>query len=355
MQAPQLDLPSTLDKDVQLYRLNTFASSTWRTYSAQLSAYLDFCGKLNIRPAPISQQDLGRYIAFLSHRLSFKSIRQYLNIVRLINLDSGFKNPLDQNWYVSSILKGVRRIKGDATHQKLPITLEILKEIFMKLNLNTSFDRSFWTACLEAFFSFFRKSNLLVQSHILFNPSQHLCASDVKFTPEGAVLTVRWSKVIQFKERVLHIPLPRIPKSPFCPSTALLLLSLKTPMCPNPVPLVRYSSHEATNVPLTQKCFTDKLRSCLAQAGYEASSYSGHLFRHAGASYALQCGLPVELIKLQGDWKSNAYERYLEPFFNLRKKLAATMGKSVQTFFSMIYLGKRSHIRILESGYQTDS
>ena len=316
-----------------MYRLNTFASSTWKTYSAQLSMYLEFCGKLNINPAPISQIDLGRYIAFLSHRLSFSSVRQYLNVVRLVHLDCGLKNPLEQNWYVSSILKGVRRIKGDVTHQKLPITLEILREIFVRLNLNTSFDRSFWTACLVAFFSFFRKSNLLVQSHILFNPSRHLCASDVKFTSEGAILTVRWSKVIQFKEKTLHIPLPRIQNSPFCPSTALLALALESPLGPTPVPLIRYSSHGASNIPLTHKRFTTKLHSCLTEAGYKATSYSGHSFRRGGASWALQCGLPVELIKLQGDWNSNAYERYLQPSFDLRKKLASAMGESAKSFF----------------------
>ena len=318
---------------MQMYRSNSFAASTWRTYSAQLSAYLDFCGKLNISPAPISQLDLGRYIAFLSRRLSFCSIRQYLNVVRLIHLDSGFKNPLEQNWYVASILKGVRRVKGDSSLQKLPITLDILRAFFMKLDLKCSFERSFWTACLVAFFSFFRKSNLLVQSHILFDPLRHLCASDVEFTQEGAVLTVRWSKVIQFKERILHIPLPRIQNSPFCPSSALLALSLESPSCPSPVPLIRYCSHEATNVPLTHRLFTARLRSCLAEAGYPAASFSGHSFRRGGASFALQCGLPVELIKLQGDWNSNAYERYLQPSFNLRRKLANTMGKSTQTFF----------------------
>lgn len=327
------DLSTALDKDVLMYRSNSFAASTWKTYSAQLSAYLDFCEKLDISVALISQLDLGRYIAILSRRLSFSSIRQYLNIVRLIHLDSGFKNPLEQNWYVSSILKGVRRVKGDSSLQKLPITLDILRHIFLTLDLNCSFERSFWAACLVAFFSFFRKSNLLVQSHLLFDPSRHMCASDVNFTQDGAVLTVCWSKVIQFKERTLHIPLPRIPGSPFCPSTALLALSLESPSCPYPVPLIRYCSHGATNVPLTHKRFTAKLHSCLTEAGHQASSYSRHSFRRGGASFALQCGVPVDLNKLQGDWNSNAYERYFQLSFALRKKLASAMGQSTQKFF----------------------
>lgn len=287
---------------------------------------------MKIQPVPLSQENLGRYIAFLSRRLTFNSVKQYLNIVRLLHLEGGLPNPLEKNWYVASILKGVRRLKGDASVQKLPITLDILKRIFVTLNLQTSFDRSFWTVCLVGFFSFFRKSNLLVPSHILFDPTRHLCATDVQFTPDGAFLIVRWSKVIQFKERLLHIPLPKIPMSPFCPSTALLRLTLESPPCPLPVPLFRYSLEHASNIPMTHQQFSDKLRSCLTTIGFDASKYSGHSFRRGGATFALQCGLPIELIKIQGDWRSNACERYLQPSFEMRKTVAVTMGAGVDSF-----------------------
>ena len=79
--------------------------------------------------------------------------------MRLLHLEHGLKNPLEDNWYVSSILKGVKRVKGDNQSQKLPITLDILGKIFLTLNLLSSFDRAFWAACLVGFFSFFRKSN----------------------------------------------------------------------------------------------------------------------------------------------------------------------------------------------------
>ena len=71
--------------------------------------------------------------------------------------------------------------------------------------------------------------------------------------------------------------------------------------------------------------FVSKLRQCLAQLGYPANQYSGHSFRRGGASLALQCGLPVDLIKFQGDWNSNAYERYLEYSFSLRQKVALSL------------------------------
>ena len=284
---------------------------------------------MRIQPVPLSQADLGRYVAFLSRRLCFTSVRQYLNIIRLMHLEAGLQNPLEKNWYVSSILKGVRRVKGDSSVQKLPITPDILKRIFLTLDLHSAFDRTFWATCLVGFFSFFRKSNLLVPSHVLFDPCRNLCATDVKFTASGAVLTVRLSKVIQFQERILHIPLPKIPNSPLCPSTALLRLTLENPQSVRPTALFRYTWMGAVNVPMTQQQFSEKLQACLDTIGLDSSKYSGHSLRRGGASFALQCGLSVDLIKIQGDWRSNACERYLEPAFELRRQVALQMGNSV--------------------------
>ena len=40
--------------------------------------------------------------------------------------------------------------------------------------------------------------------------------------------------------------------------------------------------------------------------GYDPAKYAGHSFRRGGVSYAFQVGVPLELIKITGDWKSNA-------------------------------------------------
>ena len=315
--------PASLDEEVLHYRANSFSANTSKTYSTQRSAFLKFCAHMRIMLVPLSQENLGRYVAYLSRRLCFTSVRQYLNIVRLMHLEANFPNPLEKNWYVASILKGVRRVKGDASVQKLPITPDILRRVFVvTLDLHSSLDRTFWATCLVGFFSFFRKSNLLIPSHLLFDPRRHLCANDVHFYPDGAVLTVRWSKVIQFQERILHIPLPRVPNSPLCPSSALLRLNLESPPCTRPTPLFRYTWLGAENVPLTQKQFTERLQTCLDLIGLDSSKYSGHSLRRGRAQFALQCGLPVDLIKIQGDWRSNACERYLQPAFEQRQVVA---------------------------------
>ena len=96
-------LSESLDKEVQFFRDHTFASSTNKTYQAQKTAFFEFCTQLGITPVPLSQENLGRYIAFLSRKLAFSSIHQYLNVIRLLRLEADLSNPLDNNWYMFSI------------------------------------------------------------------------------------------------------------------------------------------------------------------------------------------------------------------------------------------------------------
>ena len=117
------NLQSSLDQEVLTYRASAFAPTTFRTYSAHQSAYLQFCRDMGIRPVPISQLDLGRYIAFLSRRLTFSSVRQYLNAVRLMHLEAGHSNPLDNNWYVTSILKVLKGQKELVSVKSFPLQL----------------------------------------------------------------------------------------------------------------------------------------------------------------------------------------------------------------------------------------
>lgn len=43
----------------------------------------------------------------------------------------------------------------------------------------------------------------------------------------------------------------------------------------------------------------------------DASNYSAHSLRKGGATIALLSGVDVTMVKCQGDWVSDAYERYI--------------------------------------------
>jgi hypothetical protein len=114
-----------------------------------MNAYVKFCINFGLVTVPASQETLRLYIAFLARTLSPGSISGYLNVVRLLHLESGFANPIAGNWEVSTLQKGIARLKGCPVKQKLPITVPILLDLY-KILTNSPLDRAFWLACLVA-------------------------------------------------------------------------------------------------------------------------------------------------------------------------------------------------------------
>ena len=100
---------STLDARVKVLRAGSFAESTKRTYSTYLTCYLKFCGKFGVNPVPLSTSDLGRYIAYLSLKLKFNSITNYLTVIKLLHMEAGLTNPVhlfDLAWHSKSFGTG---------------------------------------------------------------------------------------------------------------------------------------------------------------------------------------------------------------------------------------------------------
>ena len=85
---------------------------------------------------------------------------------------------------------------------------------------------------------------------------------------------------------------------------------------------------------LSMKCFTcrsfiNKLRNSLRSLGLSPGLYAGHSFRRSGATHAFQAGVPVELIKMLGDWKSDSVQLYLTVPLQVRLMTANLVSKSV--------------------------
>ena len=64
--------------------------------------------------------------------------------------------------------------------------------------------------------------------------------------------------------------------------------------------------------PMTYGLYVQILRQKLATLGINPSKFVAHSLCRGGTSWAFTSGANSELIKLQGDWKSHAYQRYLD-------------------------------------------
>ena len=246
--------------------------------------------------------------AFLARSLNPSSIPNYLNIIGLLHKEFNLPNPLVDNWSLQSLLTGIKQVKGVPPSQKLPITPDILMRIHSMLNMHSSFDASFWAIFLVSFFGMLHKSHLLASSPGSVDTSQHLVRSDFQAFPWGYLVAICWSKTIQFREKVVQLPLPIIPESPLCPATAIKwAMSFVCQATPTSQAFLFLSSPGLQLKTFTYPMFLNKLCTILHSLGLPAKDYACHSFHKGEASFAFQAGIPVELIKILGDCMAFGY------------------------------------------------
>ena len=127
----------------------------------------------------------------------------------------------DSDYRYKLLLRGVKRYLGTAVQRKAPITPRLLLRIVHLFDFDKPLHVAMWALFLVAFYSFLRKSNLVVDRAAQVSPKV-LLRSDLYFDASFAYLTVRASKTIHFQERLFSLPLPRIPGSLLCPVAALV-------------------------------------------------------------------------------------------------------------------------------------
>ena len=133
-----------------------------------------------------------------------------------------------------------------------------------------------------------------------FDPGQHLTVRDITVddiqNPRVVSVRIKQSKTDPFRHGT-SIVLSRT-DLPLCPVAALLAyLVVRGGDRDGPLFLFR-------GQPLTRPRLVSELRKALALAGLKPEKYAGHSFRFGAATTAAACGVPVDVIKTLGTWKS---------------------------------------------------
>lgn len=308
-----------------MYQGAAYAESTKAAYASQRRRYVEFCGKFCYIPIPASSQQLCRYVAYLAESMAASSIKNYLNVVRIMHIEKGLTNPLKEDYQLHCVIRGVRRIKGDTVHRKLPLMPYHLQFILAGLDLQKATDCNIWAAILVAFFGMFRRSNVVPPSSGAFDQQRHTRRRDIKIFSDRAEITIRWSKTIQYRERQHVLPLPRIKGAILCPVTALHRAFSLTPWAAADGPAFVTSSKGL----VTTDDLVQAIKSGVVRAGGDPQDYSGHSLRRGGASLAYRCGVPIETIRKIGDWKSDSYKSYIFDSYDSLLKCMTIISSSV--------------------------
>jgi len=283
--------------------------------------WLLYCRHYGREPVPaagISDLALAGFVYFLARDgKAYSTVKTYLSMGPRVmqQLRLGTWTPTAERPLVLHTLRAARRVLGDAPRQKLPITIDMLRGFSRQLDLTDPNSVVLLTAFLVAFFAFLRKSNLVPGKESDFNNRLVLQRKHVTWDSAGrAYLTLSATKTIQFGERTITLPLALLSdrNAAICPSKNLRrMLSLPNIRAGPTDPLFCLPGGRGKRTKaLTYSVFLSSLKSLLVKQGYDVSKYAGQSFRRGGATFALECGVSEPFIKMQGDWRSDAYLLY---------------------------------------------
>ena len=173
---------------------------------------------------------------------------------------------------------------------------------------------------------------LLLRSAYLFAPpgnARFLKSSDAQITDASALLTVLVLKTTRFKQCKSKVYLPRISDAKYSPLFWLRrILRSRQPSGRDPLFSGRLSGNLQV---MTAARFTGYLKKVLTAAGLDPSAYSIHSFRRRGATFAVESAASVEAVNLQGNWRSDCYQKYVKREDKSLAEFAAAMAAGIET------------------------
>ena len=118
-------------------------------------------------------------------------------------------------------------LKHEVQHTK-PVTVQMLKKIVWIVDFMNQKQLVIWVSMLFGFFLFLRKSNLVPETR-MHDKMHQLLRQDLKIDGDLMIVTIKWSKTIQFAQRKLQIPVIKDADSIICPIRWLLLMLKRIP------------------------------------------------------------------------------------------------------------------------------
>ncbi|CAG2231714.1 unnamed protein product [Mytilus edulis] len=306
------------------------ASGTRKNLKIQWKAFFLFCHFYNLKTLPCELNTLCLFAQFLSRSFkSVDSIRNYLNGVKVLHLLFDLPFIHFESFYFRLFMKGLKRCNPHTVRAALPITPSILLKIREELNFDDINSYTYWCIFLFAFYLICRKSNLV---GTVDDSSKCLHRENISVFEDYLLVQFRWSKTIQFGERVLEIPIVKNLSSPLCAFSAFKAMCAKFPALASSPAFLVLSGRKTK--PVSYNMLQNFLKNIVEKIGLDPTQYSSHSFRRGGATWAFQCGVSSELIQLQGDWKSDAYKLYLRYGLNDKMQVSSKMMCRLKSFYS---------------------
>lgn len=221
-------------------------------------------------------------------------------------------------------LQALRRILGDTPLAKEELYPKELVSMSRYVNLTEFQQESVWLGILILYRSMLRKSHLFVGD---FNENL-LLRKDVVFTDWGLVININHSKTIQYRQRLVQVPICN-DSGPLGVVSRLKNYCQRYPM-ESTAPILSRKMNGIVEVVRYTSALAF-LKKWAIQAGV-SKNLGMHSLRRGAATVMALAGMPLEDIKNRGDWQSVTALKYLA--YPMPQKI--TIDQKVFSFISTI-------------------
>ncbi|EIW59637.1 uncharacterized protein TRAVEDRAFT_36956 [Trametes versicolor FP-101664 SS1] len=275
-----------------------WATSTRETYGTGLLIYHVFCDMQDVpdtQRAPASELLILTFISALAGSYSSSTINNYL-------------------CYEAALTGAGQLAPPSSTRPKHdPITINLLMQIEVLLNISQTEDATIWVCACVAFFSLAQLGELTVKTQKSYKASEHPSRQSVHIVKhrDGSIVHSIHLPITKTSPKGKDISFAKQSSGRVDPWEALdnhfAVNNLK-----DSSHLFAYRKQPSnTIVPLTRNAMLRRLRAIAPKLEPSVAKIAGHSFRIGGTLEYLLRGLSFETVKAIGLWKSNAFTLYL--------------------------------------------
>jgi integrase len=259
------------------------APTTESGYKYDQRAFRTWTAKMGFECVPCSPDVLGLWVtSMLVGGLKVSTCGRRIAAVVRLHKSNGLASPATEE--VRDLLRGARRLRQEQVDQVLPLLIEELREISVKL-LGDDGPISIrnWCMLLVGFSAALRNSNTAA-----------LLLSDIEFVEKGVILKLRRSKTDQFgRGRLIGLAFGKHPET--CPVIALKRWIERRGSFAGPL-FTRFDGHPPRDRPLLPERIGQIVQECICLVGLDCHLYGGHSLRAGFTTAAGLSGAPELLI-----------------------------------------------------------
>jgi hypothetical protein len=311
---PPHTLPMQIIERMDVVEGKASGEKTKRNDENRVRAYLKFCEGLGIQgeDAFLAPYDLvTAWISSFTGRYCGKTVGAKVSAIKKVHERLGYPwNPGDR---LCRMVKGIEQMRPASSYctKRAPLTIPMLHDINKGLIRSEPLDICVRCIILLCFFCQLRAGELLCPTSDIqkFDPSRHATFANMSVsTAENGSLNLHlpWSKTEKARGDDVWIPRQQPPLDPI---HALHKHFLKNNLDLHD-PIASYHDKHGSIITLTRSRFIRHINDILRASGKSYPRITGHCARIGGTTFYLVSGVPPDMVKKFGRWRSNAFLEY---------------------------------------------